>query len=253
MAILEKEEEVWDEYLQSLPEGQKQRVLKDGLCRYDTNMFHEKCQDGYYCEELWKSDQRRIMFLSKEGVGQAEEDYRFYEFSDKAKSSPHRMYKNIGEILYGLHTATDCNCAIRRTDETPVFEHLPFAICNLKKIPIKNKERSSTWKELREHTERNEKLLKKQIREVIRPRIIVCCGCDKDDSIAAIAKDYIFNDLDFKTFIFENDPWIYFTVDFEWILINSYHFSYRYIDNEKIIRCFSEFLNCYKPKNLQEG
>lgn len=74
MAILEKEEEVWDEYLQSLPEGQKQRVLKDGLCRYDTNMFHEKCQDGYYCEELWKSDQRRIMFLSKEGVVQRLEE-----------------------------------------------------------------------------------------------------------------------------------------------------------------------------------
>ena len=125
-----------------------------------------------------------------------------------------------------------------------IFNLYPFAFVNVKKLPGGA---ASDWDSIWSAAERDQQFLREQIRDILAPNIIVCCGSNDSGieytKMISIAKQYIFPDIasEFKKI----NNWCYYNADNDLLLIDSYHPSARMSDEDKVnglVEAFHEFL-----------
>lgn len=238
-SIFNKENELWNSLFQSYSTEEQKKFFIDGLCLSDIkNKLN--LQDQTILEKFWINNDKRILFLLKEGVDQGGEDYRDYLWeSEKCQC---KIKPNLRETLWYLNNLQSNPPELDINER--VFEKYPFAIVNLKKLSrIKVLEGSeSNWKELRSFANRDRDFLKNQIRNILAPNIIVCCGCDNQDSVIAIALELIYDDIHFKEFKIGEELWCKYNLENNLFLLNSYHLSSSNFDISKLINAFKAFI-----------
>lgn len=249
--IYDREDELWNFY-----SAEDQAILlKDGLCLSDIK-FANNIQDQSILERYWINSDIRILFLLKEGVNQQGDDYRDYQWgSEKCQC---KIKPNLREILWHLNNLQSAKLDENEDKLDPkekVFDKYPFAIVNLKKLPRdREKEGSySNWEELRSITKRDKEILKKHIRDILAPNIIVCCGYESGaDSIIAIASEIIYEGIEFEDFKIGNDLWCKYNLDEKIFLLNSYHLTFKDCDAVILKKAFrSLILDLFQKKYLK--
>ena len=143
-------------------------------------------------------------------------------------------------------TAQYCPSYDEIANRHDIFKEYPLAIVNSKKIAGVS---SSNWNEIWEYAKRDGKFIRKQIREILKPNIIVCGGSnDVDDhyrKVLSIALDIIFPDIKNDFTRINNNNWCYYNSKEDILLIDSYHPSYIMNERDKIeglINAFHDFI-----------
>lgn len=238
--IYEKEYILWNNSKQNYTCNEWNNILKDGLCLSDIRK-KRNLNDISELEQLWINSQIRVLFLLKEGVNQGGDDYRDYLWeSEECKCA---IKPNLRKILWHLNNLSSNSKELANN----VCGEYPFAIVNIKKVSrcSETDGKDSNWHELRDYAKKHKEFLKKQIQEILNPNIIVCCGCDNNDSIISIATDYIFDDIKFNEFHIGPDLWCKYNIAKNLFLLNSYHLSYSGCNVDKLINAFKQLLACY--------
>ena len=238
MTIHEQENILFEEWEKSYPKNERRNFVMDGLC-YNGDLYN----NGYNSysgneEELWTNSKRRIVFLMKDSNSNPGEDYREWPW----RTITHKFFKTIFNWLQGLSETTAQH--IPRIGNGDYLDpanqtvlKYPLAIVNVKKMSGGSSVQNGT---LYDYAFRDTHFLKKQIREILKPNIIVCGG--GSGSILDIAKKYIFPDLQFNHI----NNWCYHSEKTELLLIDSWHPSSRISNIQKIddmMTAVSDFIN----------
>lgn len=236
-SIYEQENELYKEWLNSYSEEEQKYFCKDGLCATNAN----------YEEKFWTNAKRRIVFLLKETNDNPEDDYREWEWS----RIYHPTFNIIFKWLQGLSTVSETFCPSLNNDgdyydiPNKVIEKYPLAIVNVKKISGVSQ---AYTKAIKDYAERDKAFLRKQVAEILKPNIVVCCGYAENDKsyMTKIAENYIYPDLSFKKI---ND-WCFYCKEKNLLLIDSYHPRARMSQQYKIenmMKNVQEFLMSEHP------
>ena len=236
--LYESEKNLLETLRKTYPESERNLFVADGLCWADISNNMPDTANCNWPECLWTDSKRRVLFLLKEPNGNGNEDYKDWNWA--VKNEP--FGNALAYWLEGIITTTPIYCP--KYEELPpresIFKKRPLAIVNLKKIAGGS---SANWNEIWKFAKRDKEFLVAQIRDILKPNIIVCCGSndrnDWNEKVIAIALDCIFPDKknDFKKI---ND-WCYYDSDGDILLIDSYHPSYRISNTIKINMLFHGF------------
>lgn len=181
-------------------------------------------------EELWMNAKRKVLFFMKEPNENAGEDYREWGLYLKTSST---FFRFIYSWLNGLSTVTANSPIPPMTTELDLS--LPLCIVNAKKA---SGDSSASYNEIWEHEEKYKDLLRQQF-DIYFPNIIVCGGSWKMVNIAK----RIYSDITFTKM--ENSNWIWYSVEKQLVLIDSYHPGAFESNEEKydtLIQHFQRFL-----------
>lgn len=242
-SIYRQEKDLFEELSIARPEY-KDEIVEDGLCCADISNREPTASDEYYPENLWKDSNRRVLFLLKESNNNAGEDYKDWEWS----KGNDEFGNTIASWLYGLHQVSNLEFVAEHDmpSRMEIFKKYPFAIVNVKKTSGHS---SSNWNILREYAEKDQDFLHRQIRDILKPNIIVCGGSnDKNDDnrkMLSIAMGIIYPDFTFDTITDNN--WCYYNRDHRLLLLDSYHPSYNANKVNPMLMAANEFLKIY-PK-----
>lgn len=207
----DREDLLYDKYIAHYKTLNLEETLCfDGLC-YNGCLYNDDCNTKIGNEEhLWRTTNRKILFLMKDPNNNPDQDYREWGWS----SFTHPTFKTIFAWLKGLSSIT--------TDEYTPLENAyqkydklnPLVIVNLKKSSGGSSVSNST---LWEYAMQDQHLLKEQIRDILKPNIIVCGG--GSGTVLNIAKSVIFEDITFEQF----NNWCHYSSEHNLLLIDSYH------------------------------
>lgn len=193
--------------------------------------------------ELWNTSSKKILFLMKDTNDNPNQDCREWLGRQHKSIITHKFFKNIALWLLGLYSIDRLGNFIP-FDEVNIpekyskaFDEIPFSIVNCKKESGKGKISNS---ELWNYCTIFKSYLKQQV-EVLKPNIIVCGG--GSSIVLKIARELIYPDLIFEKF--DNNNWIYYNIENDIILIDSYHPS-AMISYESVysgmMKSYSEFI-----------
>ena len=171
----------------------------------------------------WAGREMRIAFVGKDphfknmknldaGVLNGE-DYRAYDIQEL--STGERFWRNILSWANGIAGSTD----------------IPFAFVNIKKEAGSASVSNGT---LKKYARRYQSYLKRQLLEIIRPNVIVCCGT------SGIVMDEIYNDIEFQRM--DADGFVWYNQTKNLLLIATHHPTNR-MSNEKML---SDTIGAYK-------
>ena len=226
MNIHTQEDILFQEWADSYPPDVRQNIVIDGLC-YNGTLYNES-RNSYSGneEELWATAKRKILFLMKDPNSNPGEDYREWPWREITA----KFFKVIFNWLQGLSEITPdylplLDNASYLDPANQVVLKYPLAIVNVKKISGSASVLNDT---LYDYAKRDAPFLKRQVRDILRPNIVVCGG--GSNSILNIAQQYIYPDLQFKSI----NSWCYFSEEQDLLLINSWHPSARLPDTQKI-------------------
>lgn len=245
MTIHEQENILLEEWWNSYPANERDNFVMDGLCY--NGPLNERGTNSFSGneEKLWVNTKRKIVFLMKDPNGNPGEDYRNWHW----RAITAKFFKVIFNWLQGLNEIT--------LDYTPLLENnsyfdpanqvvlkYPLAIVNVKK----QSGISSVYDDvLYTYAERDASFLRRQIKDILQPNIIVCGG-GTHSSMLDIAKRYIYPEFGDK-FVKVNN-WCYYMKEPEILLINSWHPSARVSDTQKIddmMYAVSDLINKRQP------
>lgn len=237
-SIYQQETELFDELINTYPEDLRLKIVADGLCWAAISNELPDSNNNFWPENLWTQSDRRVLFLLKEPNGNIGEDYKDWDWSKKNE--------NFGNILAywldGLMRTTPSN-QIQYDDlsnRADVFKKYPLAIVNVKKMPGDSE---ADWCEIREYAHRDQHFLRKQIKSILKPNIIVCCGSnDSDDDsrkMLSIAIDCIYTAEKDKFRKVNN--WCYYNDEDKILLIDSFHPSAIGKNEDKVNPLLSNF------------
>lgn len=222
-SIYQKEEDLFDELRKSYPKNISDTIVDDGLCWADISSAVPVKEKQFWPENLWEDASRKILFLLKEPNGNGGEDYKDWNWCRY-----HEVFGNVlAYWLEGIHSTTKQYCPnhydiSRNITRAEIFKKYPFAIVNVKKIAGDN---IADWNEIWEHAFKNKEFLKKQIRDILKPNIIICGGSNDSDiefkKMISIAKEIIFDDQKEKFKKINN--WCHYNPEIDVLLIDSYH------------------------------
>jgi len=232
-SLTKKEDDLYNRWYESYPKELQEQFCFDGLIYYrDPN-----CKDDYAEVEKWENAKRKVLFLMKDTNGNPGEDYRWWKEFYTIKG---KFFGTIIKCLWAINRVT--------ADFKPVFDEsktiedytkeampYPMAIVNVKKIAGSPSVRNSS---VCSYYIQDKRFLVEQIRNILKPNVIVCGG--GSGTLLYIAKD-IYSDLEFVKY---ND-WCHYCKQEDVLIIDDYHPSYRYRDNEGLIEAVNEF---YKMK-----
>lgn len=220
----------WEDYSKN---NEDNKFVRDGLI-YNGNVINngfsrEKGNE----EELWHEAKRKIVFLMKDSNNNPDEDYRNWNI-ENPKSA---FFKYIFAWLNGL---SKISTSVDIIDIDKTYKNkLPLVIVNAKKESGENRINNNY---LYNHANKYMEYLRKQIKEIYKPNIIVCGG--GSDTILNIAKE-IYNNSEFIKY--KNENWIYYSPNDKLILINSYHPSAPFISDKckyyELIEKFKDVLS----------
>ena len=232
--FFERENENLDKLNNSYSEELRDRLTYDGLMI--ASIIHENPEYKDLSEEeainkavkLYLENSRRLAIIYKEPNNEAGEDYRDFNLHE---SSPRMaFFKVMAGWVEGLHLTTK-DFLPQYTDEQlrakvkEVFCHYPFVFCNIKKLSGGG---SSDWEEIWEYGKRDAEYLKKQIREIEKPNIILCCGSTENEKdvkgkMINLVKEVIFPDV---TDFYKVNDFCHYSPSLGTVLIDTYHPSY---------------------------
>jgi hypothetical protein len=238
--IHEQEDLLNEDWKQSCSLEEQEKFCFDGLCRNG-----EITSDGYNAcigneEELWNSSKRKIVFLMKDTNGNNDSDYRDWPW----RKINYTFFANIFRWLEGLSKVTkDYLPSWDNGGYTPdyckVVMTYPLAIVNCKKISGGSRVYNNTvWN----YAVRDQRFLRKQIRDILAPNIIVCGG--GSGTMLRIAKELIYPEYQ-DTFI-EFSPTVHYSQKANVLLLDSYHPSAPISDDIKIYGLIEELHNFLK-------
>lgn len=220
-----KETDLYNRWCESYPKEQQDLFCFDGLIYYRD----PDCKDEFAEVAKWEHAKRKIVFLLKDTNGNPGCDYREWEFYDTDSQRLHKCFVTLLKWLWSLNEVTTKHfpeLSISREETIEVAMSYPMAIVNVKKIAggssVSN---AAIW----EFYKRDKSFIQEQLRDILKPTIIVCGG--GSGTLLSIAKD-IYNDMDFIKY---ND-WCYYCSKSKLLLIDSYHPSYRCSDELKYYR-----------------
>ncbi|MDC1106987.1 hypothetical protein OAT16_09795 [Prolixibacteraceae bacterium] len=207
----EKEEQLLKEFQEHYKQFNEETILCfDGLC-YNGELYNEdKTSHSGDEEQLWQDAKRKILFVTKDTNDNPEEDYREWPW----KTITHRHFKTIFAWLKGLSKLDKDHYPSLDEAYQNYDASLPLAIINIKKA---SGESSVPDKTLIEYAERDQKLIKKQIREILQPNIIVCCHAG--GIITELMQELIYPDYHFE----DINHWCVYCKEHNLLLIDSYH------------------------------
>lgn len=222
-SIYEQEKNLFNDLRFSLPEELREKIVDDGLCWASISDKIPVEEDNFWPENLWVNSTKRILFLLKEPNGNEGDDYKCWDWS-----IGNELFGNVISLwLEGIQTTTKDYCPSHKdlSHRKDIFKKYPFAIVNVKK---EAGDATADWNEIWEHAELNKDFLIKQIREILKPNIIVCGGSNDSGTdntkMITIAKDIIFEDE--KDNFEKINNWCHYNKNLNVLLIDSYHPSY---------------------------
>ncbi|MGL5276635.1 hypothetical protein [Myroides sp.] len=236
MSIHDKEDILYKEFIEHFKSySEEDSLCFDGLC-YNGELYNEdrNCKKGNE-EELWERSKRRILFLMKDPNNNPGQDYREWGWS----SFTHSTFKIMFAWLKGLSTITKTDYLVLEQAYQKYDTAYPLAILNIKKASgLSNVTNIKIW----EYAERDHVLLRKQIRDILQPNIIVCGG--GSGTVIEVAKTFVYNDLDF----IQVNSWCYYNSENNILLIDSWHPTARLSHSQKydnMMKHVQEFMNLY--------
>lgn len=232
--FFERENENLDKLNNSYPEELRNRLTYDGLMI--ASIIHENPEYKDLSEEeainkavkLYLENSRRLAIIYKEPNKEAGEDYR--DFNMHETSPNMAIFKVTAGWVEGLHLTTKdflphYTDGQLREKVKEVFRYYPFVFCNIKKLSGGG---SSIWKEIWESGKRDAEFLKKQLREIDKPNIILCCGSTENEKdvkgkMINLVKECIFPDV---TDFHKVNDFCHYSPSLDILLIDTYHPSY---------------------------
>ena len=167
------------------------------------------------------------------------EDYRWWEEFYTIKSI---FFRNIIKCLWALNKV-DVNYKPDFNNNKTIEEYTtesiqyPMAIVNVKKIAggprVDNESLSESYN-------RDKDFIKEQIRDILKPNIIVCGGG------SGTIRDIAFNIYSEMEFVSYNE-WCFYCKENDVLIIDDYHPSYLSRNNQTMINAVYEF---YQNKNI---
>ncbi|HEY3369988.1 MAG TPA: hypothetical protein VGK10_04015 [Prolixibacteraceae bacterium] len=228
--IHQKEENLFQEWGKQFELNGHTGFCKDGLI-FNGELHNElKNRKSSNQEENWMNAKRRILFFMKEPNDNADQDYREWGLYQQTSST---FFRFIYSWLNGLSTVTAKSPIPPITTELDLS--LPLCIVNAKKASGGS---SASYSEIWAHEDQYRNLLRQQF-DIYAPNIIVCGG---SWNMAKIVKR-IYNDIEFT--LMENSDWIWYSIEKQMILIDSYHpcaFKSNDAKYNKLIEHFQKFL-----------
>lgn len=224
-----REDDLRDRWKASYPAEQREQFCFDGLIYYrDPNS-----NDDY--EEIikWENAKRKVLFLMKDTNNNPGEDYRWWEEFYTIKSN---FFRNIIKCLWALNKVDvnykpDFNKHKTIEEYTTESIQYPMAIVNVKKIAggpsVDNKSLSESYN-------RDEVFIKEQIRNILKPNIIVCGG--GSSTIRDIAFK-IYSEMNFVSY----NEWCFYCKENDVLIIDDYHPSYISRNNQTMINAVYDF------------
>ena len=206
--------------------------------------------DEQFSEENWWDSNLRIVCISKDpyftNSDELEEgdlngeDYRGYNLLEMSEEK--RFWKNILTMVYGIAN-TEAG-AFPEYSEASSFEtrantwrDIPFAFVNIKKQAGDSTVSNSV---LRDYARKYKEHLKEEIREIICPNVVYCCGT------SGIVMDEIYDDVKFEQI--DDIGYIFYNKEEKLLLIAGHHPTAR-IGNrdmyENVVKPYAEFLKDY--------
>lgn len=241
--IYDCEKEILELQRNTYSKEEQDAFVEDGLCWASISKDLPDRDNRNWPECLWTDANRRVLFLLKEPNQNEGEDYKDWDWAEGTDQFGNVLAYWLEGILRtkSNYSPTYNDISFRKD----IFSKFPLAICNLKKIAGDSQ---ADWKEIWEYAERDKEFLRRQIREILRPNIIVCGGSnDSNDSykkVLTIALEIIYPDL--KTEFKRINSWCYFNSKEDILLIDSYHPSYYAIKEqdkiEWLIKGYQEFI-----------
>lgn len=230
----QQENENLDKLNNSYPEELRNRLTYDGLMIasiiHDNPEYKDLSEEEAInkAEKLYADNSRRVCMVCKEPDNEAGEDYRDWQWHTTA--SHKALFMDIAGWVEGLHLTTK-DFLSQYTDEQlrekvkEVFRHYPFVFCNVKKLSGGG---SSDWKEIWECGKKDAEFLKKQLREIDKPNIILCCGSTENEKdvkgkMINLVKECIFPDV---TDFYKVNDFCHYSPSLDILLIDTYHPSY---------------------------
>lgn len=240
--IYSSEESLLEKLRQTYPQEYRESMVDDGLCWAAISNELPDVNNNNWPECLWTESKRRVLFLLKEPNGNEGDDYKDWDWSEGSGS-----FGNVlAYWLDGLMTTTKDYYPTYYdiSSRKEIFKKYPLAIVNSKKIAGGS---SAKWKTIWEYAERDKVFLRTQIRDILKPNIIVCGGSNDTENefrkVLSIALEYIFPDIreDFKKI----NNWCYYNSEKDILLIDSYHPSLIMDEQDKIeglVNGFHDFI-----------
>lgn len=226
MSLHEQEDLLFKEWIDNYPSDIRKNIVIDGLCY--NGVLCNKSRNSYSGneEELWAAAKRKILFLMKDPNSNPGEDYREWPW----RGITAKFFKVIFNWLQGLSEITSNYIPLLENNSyldpaNQVVLKYPLAIVNVKKISGSSYVLNDT---LYNYAKKDASFLKRQVRDILQPNIIVCGG--GNGSVLNIAKQYIYSDLEFESI----NNWCYFSKDKDLLLIDSWHPAARISDKQKI-------------------
>lgn len=231
-----KETDLKNRWKKSYSEKEQKNFCFDGLIYYRD----PQCKNEYAEVAKWEHAKRKVMFLLKDTNDNPNCDYReslFYDTDDRP------LYKMNVVLLKWLWALNEVTASSRpefnktREEYIEVAQQYPMAIVNVKKLSGGPRvSDAALWRSYNEH---DKIFLKEQIREILKPTIVVCGGGSR--MMLNIAND-LYNDLTFEPY---ND-WCYYCKNRKLLLIHSYHPSARISDELKFNRMIENVQDALK-------
>ncbi len=240
--IYDAEESLLEELRHTYPIEEKDSLVDDGLCWAAISNDLPDTNNRNWPECLWTDSKRRVLFFLKEPNGNGGDDYKDWDWSEGSGT-----FGNVlAYWLEGLMTTTIDHIPTYHelSPRKNIFKKYPLAIVNSKKIAGGS---SANWKTIWEYANRDKSFLRTQIRDILKPNIIVCGGSNDTENeyrkVLSIALEYVFPDI--KDGFKKINNWCYYNLENDILLIDSYHPSIIMNEQDKIeglINGFHDFI-----------
>lgn len=238
--IYESEVALFKDLRQTYPEDTRDRIVDDGLCWAAISKKMPDKSNRNWPECLWTESRRRVLFFLKEPNKNEGEDYKDWDWSEGSETFGNVLAYWLEGLM--ITRADYCPKYMEISSRKDIFKKYPLAIVNAKKIAGGS---SANWNVIWKYAERDKSFLHRQIREILKPNIIVCGGSNNQDNysrkVLSIALDCVFQEI--KEGFRKINNWCYYNLKEEILLIDSYHPSLIMNEQEKIESLINGFYN----------
>lgn len=248
VTILELEDSLLENLNQSYSHEDGSSIVYDGLCWKAIIDAKPDKANRNWPECLWTDSERRVLFLLKEPNGNPNEDYKDWDWSERRETFGNILAYWLEGIL--STTAEKRPSYDNLSSRKEIFRKCPLALVNLKKLSGGS---SANWNTIWRYAQKDQETLRKQIRGILNPNIIVCGGSNdvNDDyrKVITIALELIFPDI--KEGFKKINNWCYYNSNEDIVLIDSYHPSFPMKNRDKVERLINNFQDFILKTNYQ--
>lgn len=244
MNLYEQENALWQEWLNHLTPEQQALVCYDGLCPC-------RAKDMLTTDDDVRDANPRVVFVSKDMNNNPGEDIRDWPMYDVPEEDYYldAFYVYMLKLLWALNAVShECLPSFSHQRENYIewARKYPLINVNLKK---ESGGASVSMADVNTFVERDIDFLRRQIKGLYAPHVIVCCGGDRYGRVKDAVIDKIYAE---SSFVQYND-WCYYSANDNVLVIDAYHPKARVADIEKfdkLIANVQDFLHQIQKDSL---